>query len=103
MCSAVTDDLQESRLAALRLANEVRRGRADVRRQIAHGEVTALHVLLDPPAVVGTWRVAEVLISQRGWGRVKSRKFLAANGINERKLVAELTFRQRQQLANALA
>lgn len=73
-----------------------------MKRQIAAGVVSAAETLVDPPASVGNWTVAELLISQRNWGRATCEKFLARNGLSERKLIRELTARQRAVLAAQL-
>jgi len=93
--------VESQRLRALELANDVRRARADVKRQIAARDLSAADCLLDPPAARGC-TVAEILQSQRGWGRVKCRKFLLQNDIPEQKTVRELTDRQRDHVAAEL-
>ncbi len=97
-----TADLERSRLVSLRLANEVRRLRAELKRQIADGTVSAAEVLLNPPSAAGRWSVAELLMSQRSWGRAKCKKCLARAEINESKLIRDLTERQRRLLARDL-
>ena len=47
-------DHKKQQLAALQLANEARRARAQLKRQIADGTVSAAEILLDPPDVAGT-------------------------------------------------
>jgi hypothetical protein len=102
MLPSVADDVTQTRLAALQSANEVRRVRAQLKRHITEGSLSAAEVLLDPPAPADSWPVAELLLSQRGWGRVKCRKFLVANQISEAKPIGDLTARQRSVLAAQL-
>jgi hypothetical protein len=83
------------RLEALRQANKVRLKRAELKRQIAEGELGAADVLLDNPPEVATWTVGELLMSQRRWGATRCRKFLGPNSISEVKLIKTLTERQR--------
>jgi hypothetical protein len=90
------------RLAALQLANDVRRGRAALKREIATGSVRVADVLVDPPAVAAGIPVAALLVSQRGWGRVKSSRFLLSNGVSETRKLGELSQRQRELLAAEL-
>lgn len=52
--------------------------------------------------MTGGCSIGELLVSQRGWGRVRCHKFLLANEINEAKRISELTFRQRRLLADQL-
>jgi hypothetical protein len=90
------------RLRALERANEIRLARAELKRQIAEGEVTVADVLLDVPEHANSWSVWDLLMSQRRWGTSKCRKFLARNHINETKPVGALTERQRRLLASQL-
>lgn len=99
---APNSDLAKSRLAALSAANAVRRARAQLKRDIAQGTVSAADVLSDPPDVALSWPVAELLISQTGWGQRKCKKFLAANTISETKRIGDLTTRQRRQMTEQL-
>jgi hypothetical protein len=95
-------DLEQTRLAALGEANAVRVARAQLKREIASGSVAVADVLIDPPAIAASWRVAALLMSQRGWGRVKCARFLADNRIGDGKRIGELTVRQRGLLADQL-
>jgi hypothetical protein len=97
-----TADVESQRLRALQLANDVRRTRADLKRHIAAGDLSASDCLLVPPAAAQGCTVREVLLSQRGWGRVKCTRFLAKNDIPEQKTIRDLTERQRLQLAAEL-
>jgi hypothetical protein len=90
------------RLAALRLANDVRRERAALKRRIAEGGLSAAEVLLDPSPVAAGCSLVDLLMSQRKWGRVKVSKFLARNQIAASKRISDLTDRQRQLLAAQL-
>jgi hypothetical protein len=81
------------------VANAVRRARAQLKRDIASGMTSAADVLLDPTAVAAGLQLGDLLISQRGWGPVRCKRFPAAKQINEAKTIGELTLRQRQLLA----
>ncbi len=98
----ITHDLQRSRLAALEIANEVRRARAQLKREIAEGTLSAADVLADPPALAARWQLADLLMSQRGWGQTRCKQFLRANSIADAKRIGELTPRQRQLLTEQL-
>ena len=93
---------QPDRLLALKRVNEIRRARAQLKRRIGGGHVSAAEVILDCPVEASRWPVAELLASQQHWGNAKCRKFLARNRISEAKPVGELTERQRQLLAGQL-
>ena len=90
------------RLRALERANEVRLARADLKRRIAVGEMSAAEVILVCPEEASSWSVGDLLMSQRRWGSTRCRKFLSRNSINETKPVGALTERQRHVLASQL-
>jgi hypothetical protein len=86
------------RLEALAQANKVRLKRAELKRQIAEGELGAADVLRANPPEVATWTIGELLMSQRRWGATRCRKFLGPNQMSEVKLIKTLTERQRHLL-----
>ena len=90
-------------LQALERANRVRLARAELKRCIARGEVEAADVVRDCPWETASMSVAELLTSQRRWGRTRARKFLFSLALNENKRLGTLTERQRLMLANELA
>jgi len=90
------------RLRALEHANAVRLARAELKRRIAMGDVSAAEVILACPESVQRWTVGELLTSQRRWGSKRCRKFLERNAISEIKLLGSLTERQRRLLAAQL-
>ncbi|MDX6608387.1 MAG: hypothetical protein QOF85_312 [Solirubrobacterales bacterium] len=47
--------------------------------------------------------LAELLTSQRRWGRTRARKFLIALALNENKRLGTLTTRQRALLSSELS
>ncbi len=93
---------EPQRLRALERANAVRLARAELKRRIADGEVSAAAVILDPPHEASSWAIRELLMSQRHWGSTRCRKFLSRNQITETKPVGALTERQRRLLAAQL-
>jgi len=90
------------RLRALERANEVRLARAELKRRIADGEVSAAQVILDPPWEACSWSVGDLLMTQRRWGTTRCRKFLLRNQVSENKPLGSLTERQRRLLAAEL-
>jgi hypothetical protein len=93
---------QPQRLRALERANQIRLARAELKRRIAEGDVSAAEVILEPPGAAVSWEVGELLMSQRRWGSSRCRKFLQRNQISETKPVGALTERQRRLLADQL-
>jgi hypothetical protein len=89
-------------LRALERANRIRLARAELKRRIADGELTAAEVILDCPQEASSWTVRELLISQRRWGMTRCRKFLDRNQIGELKRLGDLTERQRRLLVGQL-
>jgi hypothetical protein len=89
-------------LRALARANEVRLARAELKRQVADGEISAAHVILECPWEAASMTVADLLTSQRRWGTTRCRKVLQAVPMSENKTVGSMTERQRQALATML-
>ncbi len=92
----------EQRARALRDANRVRCGRARLKRSLASGGRSAADVISDPPLEVRTMTVRQLVVSQRGWGPVRSRRLLRAASVPERKELRSLTERQRRVLVAML-
>jgi hypothetical protein len=95
-------DVRQQRIAALEMANAVRREKAELKREIARGDVSLRELLRAPTPAADRCSVRELLMSQRHWGRSKTRKLLGRSEIAETKLVGELTERQRELLADRL-
>jgi hypothetical protein len=89
-------------MRALERANRVRLARAELKRQVAEGELAAAEVVLDCPWEAESMRIADLLTSQHRWGRTRCRRFLAGLGISENKPIGSMTERQRQALATGL-
>ena len=90
------------RLRALERANHVRFARAKLKRQVRAGAMSAAETVLACPWQVRTMPLAELLLSQRGWGRIRCRRLLLSVQVPENKEVGSLTERQRLALAAAL-
>src|ERR1700683_3181636 len=90
-------------MRALARANEVRLARADLKRRVMDGEMTAADVILASPWEAETMCVAELLMSQHRWGHTRARRFLATIPMTETKTIGSMTPRQRQSLAELLA
>lgn len=93
---------EPQRLRALEQANAIRLARAELKRRIGDGEVSAAEVILSCPDEARRWTVGDLLVSQRRWGSTRCRKFLERNGISEIKPIGALTERQRRLLAAQL-
>ena len=89
-------------LRALHRANEVRLARAELKRRVAEGEVSAGEVILEAPWEARSMAVADLLMSQRRWGHQRCRKVLGQVPVSETKTVGALPERQRVALAELL-
>ena len=65
-------------MRALEQANRVRLARAELKRQVADGELAAAEVVLDCPWEAESMSIADLLMSQHRWGRTRCRRFLAS-------------------------
>jgi hypothetical protein len=86
-------------MQALQRANEVRLARAELKRRVADGDITAGEVILTSPWEVASMSIGELLVSQHRWGSTRCRKFLGEIGMPETKTVGSMTDRQRHALA----
>ena len=102
MTQIATMTPEPQRMRALERANKVRLARAELKRRIAEGHVSAARVILVPPFEAHNWAVGELLASQRRWGTTRCRKFLQSHRISEMKALGDLTQRQRRLLAEGL-
>jgi hypothetical protein len=103
MTQTATMTQEPQRMRALERANEVRLKRAELKRQIADGYLSAADIILDLPDEATNWSVGELLKSQRRWGSIRSHKLLVGLHISEKRPIGELTLRQRRLLAERLA
>ncbi len=89
-------------LQALERANAVRLARAELKRRVATGEITAADVVLESPWEAESMTVADLLTSQRRWGHTRCRRFLQSIPISESKTIGSMTDRQRNAVATLL-
>jgi hypothetical protein len=89
-------------MRALELANRVRLARAELKRRVADAELSAADVIVACPWEVGTMPIADLLQSQRRWGRTRCRKFLNSVPMSENKTIGSMTDRQRRALSALL-
>jgi hypothetical protein len=90
-------------LRALARANEVRLARAELKRQVSDGEISAASVILECPWEAASMPVSDLLTSQRRWGTTRSRRFLQSIPMPENKTIGSMTDRQRRAVAELLA
>jgi hypothetical protein len=90
-------------LQALEHANRVRLARAEMKRRIAAGDLSAAEVIESCPWEAESMSISDVLMSQRRWGRARCRRLLMAISIPENKRVGTLTERQRAIIVATLS
>ena len=71
-------------LQALSRANEVRLARAELKRRVATGEISAGEVILDPWEAE-SMSVSDLLMSQRRWGHQRCRRLLGRSPCRRRR------------------
>jgi hypothetical protein len=90
-------------MRALAQANRVRLARAELKRQVAEGEMSVADVVLGCPWEAESMTISDLLMSQHRWGRTRCRRFLASIPMTETKTIGSMTDRQRRALASTLA
>lgn len=89
-------------MRALAQANRVRLARAELKRQVADGELTVSDVVLSCPWEAESMAISDLLMSQHRWGRTRCRRFLSSIPMSETKTIGSMTDRQRNALAAML-
>src|SRR3954451_20429932 len=90
-------------LRALERANDVRFARAELKRRVRAGRLSAAEVILTCPWQARTMSLNELLVSQRSWGRIRVRRLLLSLPVAENKQIGTLTERQRLAIAAGLS
>lgn len=102
MGETATLDAGQQHLRALERANRVRLARAEMKRDIAGGELHVSEVILGCPWQAHSMSISDLLMSQNRWGLARCRRLLTSIGVPENKTVGTLTERQRAALAEVL-
>ena len=89
-------------LRALSRANEVRLARAELKRRVSSGEISAGDVILESTWEASSMAISDLLMSQRRWGHQRCRRLLGQIPVSETKTIGSLTERQRRALATLL-
>ena len=102
MIGTAMPDEQTQQLQALRQANRVRLARAELKRRVAAGTVSAAAVVRGCPWEAASMEIGDLVRSQRRWGAARCRGVLIRVGLSENKQLGTLTERQRELLAAEL-
>ena len=92
----------DQRRDALARANQVRIARAELKRRIASGDVSASEAILFRRWDTDTMPVGDLLTSQRHWGDKRCHRLLTPMRLLESKRIGSMTDRQRVDLAGRL-
>jgi hypothetical protein len=84
-------------------ANEIRIGRARLKRQLREGEARVEQILASPPQCVGTAMVFDLLIAVPKIGPVRARRLLSTARVSQTANVGSLSERQRDDLIALLS
>jgi hypothetical protein len=90
-------------MQALAQANRVRLARAELKRQVADGELSVADLVLEVPWETERMAIADLLMSQHRWGQTRCRRFLGSIPMSETKTIGSMTDRQRRALAARLS
>src|SRR5436853_630064 len=90
-------------MRALARANQIRLARAELKREVAAGKIDVAEVIVYCPWEANGMAVADLLISQRGWGETRCHNLLAQLPMSEKKTLGSMTERQRRVLAAMLS
>lgn len=89
-------------LRALAKANEVRLARAELKRRVLAGDLSAAEVILESSWEAESMTVADLLMAQKRWGHTRCRTFLQRVPLSETKTIGSMTDRQRNAVAAML-
>lgn len=95
---------EEQHLTALEKANKIRLGRAEIKQNLQAGKENIRKLILEPPEVIQTMTVYELLISQRQWARTRTLRAINKPWLNisENTTVGSLTERQKILLIDVI-
>lgn len=84
------------------IANRIRIGRAEVKRDIRARRRSLAAVLLDPPECCESALVTELIRAMPRWGIARALKLMHAAEVRPSRQVGNLTMRERTALVNLL-
>ena len=91
------------RMDALNKANEVRIQRANLKRDLKAKRVQLVTLIQDPPEIIHTMHLSDLMLATPKYGRVKVNKILQQCRISHSKTVGGLSERQRREIVTYLA
>jgi hypothetical protein len=94
-----TIDREQQRLDALEKGNAVRVARAQDKKEIAAGKLSALPILVSPPSHWQNAKVLDLVLAMPRVGRSRATNWLEMAKVPASKSLGSLTPRQRHSLA----
>jgi hypothetical protein len=92
----------EQRMAALNRANEIRFYRANLKRDLKAGRRSVYDILLEPPEMLETMKLFDLMRAVPKYGRVKINKMMQLCRISPSKTIGGLSQRQRTEFISML-
>ena|SRR5437868_8835011 len=92
----------KQRMDALQQANKIRTMRKDLKLDLKTGRRQITGLILDPPEVIQTMKLFDLLISVPKYGRVKVNRILTQCRISPSKTIGGLSERQRGEIVSYL-
>jgi hypothetical protein len=90
------------RLNALEQANKIRTQRKELKLDLKAGRIEVSGLILDPPEVLSTMKLFDLLISVPKLGRTKVNRILTQCRISPSKTIGGLSERQRGEIVSYL-
>lgn len=90
------------RMDALDRANEIRSFRANLKRDLKAGREELTGLILNPPEMIETMKLHDLILATPKLGRVKVDKLLRNCKISSSKTIGGLSERQRNELVHIL-
>jgi hypothetical protein len=102
MVDVPTRSLQQ-RMEALSQANEVRTYRAILKRDLKAGRVNVVDLLVEPPEMIETMKIFDLMMAVPKLGRTKVNRILSRCRISTSKTIDGMSARQRDELVHILS
>lgn len=96
------DRTLQQRMAGLDKANVTRGFRATLKKDLKAKRANVLEYLLEPPELISSMKVFDLLMSTPKYGRVKVNQLLRQCRISPSKTIGGLSLRQRTEIVSML-
>lgn len=89
-------------MEALGHANEIRNGRAQVKRDLKAGRVQVVNLLLEPPEWMENMKIFDLILACPKYGKIKVDKLLRLSHVSPSKPIGDMSERQRMEVVSRL-